>query len=94
MPSDDLLLHFAGDLALEDHWRLSGHHYRRTAEAWLSNLDRRREEALAVLSAAYGDAASDRMAMWRLFFIVTAESFGFGDGEEWMVSHYLFKRRA
>ncbi len=94
MPSDDLLLHFADDLAVEGHWRLSGRHYQRTAEAWLANLDSRRDEALAVLAEAHGAAAAaERCAMWRLFFIVCAESFGFCDGEEWIVSHYLFRPR-
>ena len=29
---------------------------------------------------------------WRLFFLVTAESFGFANGEEWFVSHYLMEK--
>jgi cyclopropane-fatty-acyl-phospholipid synthase len=91
MPSDDLLPHLADHLVVEGHWRLSGSHYQRTVEAWLANLDRRREEALAVLTEAYGPAAAERLAMWRLFFMVTAESFGFREGEEWIVSHYLFR---
>jgi hypothetical protein len=27
-----------------------------------------------------------------LFFMITAESFGFDDGRRWMVAHYLFEK--
>ena len=28
---------------------------------------------------------------WRMFFLATAESFGFKDGDAWGVNHYLLK---
>ena len=93
MPSDRLVFCFADDLTVEEHWRVSGMHYARTAEAWLQNLDERRDEALAVF-AAQGETARARVEAWRVFFMACAELFAFRGGNEWMVSHYLLKRGA
>jgi cyclopropane-fatty-acyl-phospholipid synthase len=95
MPSDDLALRFQDDLRLLERWRWDGTHYARTAEAWLENLDRQRDAALAVLADTHGkDAAPQWLQRWRIFFMACAELFGHARGQEWFVSHYLFERRA
>ena len=93
MPSDDLALRFQDRLRLVHRWRWNGTHYARTANAWLANLDARREQLLPVLAATYGaDAAPFWLQRWRIFFMACAELFGCDEGQQWYVSHYLFER--
>jgi cyclopropane-fatty-acyl-phospholipid synthase len=94
MPSHDLLLEFQHDLALVEQWAVPGTHYARTSEAWLEQIDARRERILPVLAATYGPEQAERwLRYWRIFFMACAEMWGFRGGEEWQVSHYLFERR-
>lgn len=93
MPSDDLFLHLQEDLVVDGHWRVDGRHYQRTAEAWLENFDRRGPAIDATLAAVYGSGEVARWrARWRVFFMACAEMFGYRGGQEWIVSHYRFRK--
>jgi len=91
MPSDDLPLHMQSDLKLVQRWRWDGTHYEKTANAWLENMDQNRDELFDLFKQSYGD--DDALMWWnrwRLFFMACAELFGYDNGQEWFVSHYLF----
>ena len=93
MPSHDLLLHFQDDLRLEERWAVSGTHYQKTAEAWLANMDAHRAEILPLFAQAYGAQQTRRWwVYWRVFFMACGELWGFHEGEEWIVSHYRFRK--
>jgi cyclopropane-fatty-acyl-phospholipid synthase len=94
MPSDDLLTYFQRDLRLLDHWHVDGTHYQRTSECWLANMDRHGGRIRELLSETYGVTEQRRWwVYWRVFFMSCAELFGYGEGREWLVSHYLFENR-
>jgi cyclopropane-fatty-acyl-phospholipid synthase len=94
MPSASLPLLFQRHLRLQWQWAWSGEHYEKTANAWLANLDAHREQALPILARAYGAQAGVWLQRWRMFFMACAELWGHRDGQEWLVSHYLFERQA
>jgi cyclopropane-fatty-acyl-phospholipid synthase len=93
MPAHDLLLQFQDDLTLVADWRVNGRHYQRTAEHWLKNMEAHRAEILPLFATTYGAAQATKWwAYWRVFYLACAELWGYRRGEEWHVSHYLFRK--
>lgn len=93
MPSHDLLLYYQDDLRIERDWKVSGTHYARTSEAWLQTMDANEQIITPILEKTYGRENADKWrAYWRIFFMSCAELWGYRNGEEWLVSHYLFRK--
>ncbi len=94
MPSDDLLLYFNEHLSIEKHWHVSGKHYAKTSEAWLRNMDAHKSQIMPLFEKTYGkDQAVKWWVYWRLFYLACAELWAYNNGEEWIVSHYLFQNK-
>lgn len=94
MPSDHLMLYFQDDLRLEEHWRVNGTHYGKTAAWWLRNMDAHKENIMPILRNTYG--AKDALKWWnywRIFYMACEELWNYADGNEWIVSHYRFHKR-
>jgi cyclopropane-fatty-acyl-phospholipid synthase len=94
MPSHGLLREFQKHLSLEKDWLWDGTHYERTSRAWLENMDRQRNDILPVFNQVYGAAEAKRwFQRWRIFFMACEVLFGYKQGSEWGVSHYLFTNK-
>jgi cyclopropane-fatty-acyl-phospholipid synthase len=94
MPSDNLPYYFQEKLKLDNHWRWSGTHYQKTSNEWLYNMDSKKEIILPIIKDTYGEQ-NIRIwwNRWRIFFMACAELFGFDNGNQWWVSHYLFSKQ-
>jgi cyclopropane-fatty-acyl-phospholipid synthase len=91
MPTVGLIRQFPDLFTVEEEWRWSGSHYKRTALAWLDLFDANRAKIDPILREVYGADAGLWRRRWRMFFLATAESFGFKDGDAWGVNHYRLK---
>ncbi len=95
MPSDDLPLTFQNDLKIVQRWRWDGTHYEKTANAWLERMDMYQAELTPVFNNIYGEDNTKKWwSRWRIFFMACAELFGYENGQQWWVSHYLFEKPA
>jgi len=93
MPSDELLHFFQKDLKLLKQWRVSGWHYKMTAEAWLQRMDARKAEVLEIFKQTYPPSETSLWwVRWRAFYLACAELWGYDGGNVWFVSHYLFEK--
>jgi cyclopropane-fatty-acyl-phospholipid synthase len=92
MPSRDLFEYFLpADLTQSRVWDVDGRQYSKTLDAWLKQLDDNRAECLQALEGG-PVAASIALERWRMFLLFCSEVFGYRNGNEWMVFHYLFEK--
>ena len=92
MPSKSLFQKFNTDMTIQNKWTVNGTHYQKTSEAWLYNMDQNIHNIRDLFQDTYGQHATKFESYWRIFFMSCAELFGFNQGKEWQVYHYLFKK--
>jgi len=93
MPSADLLFYFQRNLKMEKHWHVNGRHYQLTAEGWLQNMDKSAPRVMELLKQTYPKGTEVMwFNRWRAFFMACAELWGYKNGNEWIVAHYLFSK--
>lgn len=94
VPSENLLGRYQQHLTLADLWRWDGKHYERTCNEWLKRQDANKPQLKELFAKTYGaDQAEIWLNRWRIFFMSCAELFGYRNGSEWWVAHYLFQKR-
>ena len=94
MPGNDLFLQYQDDLTLQQQWTWDGTHYQKTCESWLRNMGKNRSQIMPLLKKIYGEKDAVRwFNRWRMFYLACSELFGFREGQEWWVSHYLFSKK-
>ena len=56
-------------------------------------MDRHEQRLKPLFEKTYGKAAAAWWQRWRIFFMACAELFGFEQGQEWVIGHFLFKKK-
>ena len=59
----------------------------------LQKMDAHKAQIMPLFEQTYGkEQAVKWWVYWRLFYLACAELFAYNGGNEWMISHYLFKK--
>ncbi|POB13470.1 MULTISPECIES: SAM-dependent methyltransferase [Pseudomonadati] len=94
MPSFDLFEKVQDSFKLVEKWKVNGANYQETSEQWFLNMEKKRSEIMKVMANTYGeDQANIWFHRWKIFFASCAELFGYDNGEEWFVGHFLFEKK-
>ncbi|KAI3900673.1 hypothetical protein MKW92_022469 [Papaver armeniacum] len=93
--SASALLYFQDDVSVVDHWLLSGMHMARSQEEWGKRFNINLEVARKALKLTLGnEKAVNQLNIYpKSYFMGYAVQFSFNNGEEWMISHVLFKKK-
>ncbi len=93
MPAADTFYHFQEQLKIDRRWINSGQHYEKTSNHWLDNIDKNKNNIMPIFDRIYGVDSKIWFQRWRIFFMSCAEMFGYDNGRQWLVAHYLFSKQ-
>lgn len=94
MPSDNLFFYFNDNMKIVNHWKLNGTNYEKTANSWLNKMDENKTNIMPIMEDTYGKKDAVKwFVFWRIFFMACAELWGYNNGNDWLVSHYLFSKQ-
>ena len=90
--SPDLLFLIDGVTVVEQ-WLVNGKQFQRSANLWLQNMDKHKKDIIRILEKE-SDLASSIATFnrWRIYFLTISESYGYNQGSEWMIAHYLITK--
>lgn len=93
MPSEDLLLFFQENFIFVNRWQVNGMHYKKTCEAWHLNHLKNKKDIISLFEKNMLQLKTAAMywKYWQIFFLACAELFGYNQGNEWFISHYLLR---
>ncbi len=95
MPNEKIFSYFQTKLLLMKQWRVNGIHYHKTCEKWIQKHYLAKNEIISLFEKGYGKGKGlDKWHSWKIFFLACSEIFRFKKGSEWMVFHYLFKKKS
>lgn len=89
MPVPELPYQFNSIFRVIEYWNLPGDHYQKTLEAWLRKMDAQKADLFPLFRNECGPNALKFWNHWRVFFMSCAEVFGYNEGKNWSVGHYL-----
>ena len=92
MPSSYLFSYFMHPFKIKDHWMVNGKQYYYTSYKWLENMEKHRSEIIDLFKMIYPQEHKLWYQYWRIFFIAVAELFGYDNGDQWLINHYLFEK--
>lgn len=92
IPSTKLFHFFNDHLRIRDTWYLRGTEYAKTLDAWLHELHTKKESAIEIFRQRGYSQPCVEFQKWRMFYLMSRESFNYNDGQEWMVAYYLLQK--
>ena len=92
IPSTKLFQFFNDHLKIKDTWYIRGTEYGKTLDAWLDELHTKKKTAMSIFKKTGYSDPNLEFQKWRMFYLMSSESFSYNEGKDWMVAYYLLDK--